>query len=81
MRTGAEDAAFNLIHLRTPALLRKIAPENFSHFAELFTAAVLQAAATGEALLDKELGNLAKQDVSRFERLNRRLQVSFALII
>ena len=52
-----------------------MAPENFTHFAELFTAAVLQAAATGEALLDEELGNLAKQNVSKFQRLNQRLQV------
>ena len=71
-----EDAAFSLIQHRVPALLRRVAPENFASLAELFTAAVLQAAATGEAVLDEELGHLAQQDVSRFQRLNQRLQVT-----
>jgi hypothetical protein len=36
---------------------------------------VLQAAATGEVVLDEELGNLASQDVSKFHRITQRLQV------
>lgn len=62
-------------------LLRKVAPENFAHFAELFTAAMLQAAATGEALLDEELGHLARQDVSKFQSLNQRLQVWYVVAV
>lgn len=77
--TGGDEAAMNLIQHRTPALLRKVAPENFAHLAELFTAAILQAAATGEALLDRELGNLAKQNVAKFQSLNQRLQVLMLL--
>ena len=56
--------------------LQGLLRDNYGAFAELFTAAVLQAAVTGEAVLDAELGRLAQQDVSRFQQLNQRLQVS-----
>lgn len=56
-------------------LLRGVASGNLRAFARLFCAAVLQAAATGEALLDSELGALAARNPSRFSRLNQRLQV------
>ena len=56
-------------------LVRGVASGNLSAFARLFCASVLQAAATGEALLDRELGALAARDPSRFSRLNQRLQV------
>ena len=49
-------------------------PETFPFLAELFLGALLEAATTGEALLDKELRDLAARDVPRFARLNRRLQ-------
>ena len=68
--------AFAFVQHRAPTFLRKVSPDSVAHLAELFTAAVLQAAATGEAVLDEELGSLAKQDVSRFRRLNQRLQVN-----
>ncbi|BDA45455.1 hypothetical protein COCOBI_07-2420 [Coccomyxa sp. Obi] len=55
-------------------LVRGVAAGNLGAFARLFCAAVLQAAATGEALLDRELGALAARDPSRFSRLNQRLQ-------
>lgn len=55
-------------------LLRRVQPDNLPHFARLFTAALLQAAATGEALLDDELGDLARRDPSRFSRLTQRFQ-------
>ncbi|KAK9901211.1 hypothetical protein WJX75_000422 [Coccomyxa subellipsoidea] len=55
-------------------LLRGVASGNLGAFSRLFCAAVLQAAATGEALLDSELGALAARDPSRFSRLNQRLQ-------
>ena len=58
-----------------PALLRRLRPDNLGAFAELFTAAVLQAAATGEPLLDESLSSLASRDVARFHQLNQRLQV------
>ncbi len=35
----------------------------------------MQAAATGESLLDEELSRLARKDVARFHSLNQRLQV------
>ncbi len=35
---------------------------------------VFQAAATGETILDDELSSLASRNVSRFQRLNQRLQ-------
>jgi len=70
-----EEAAYGLIQHRAPILLRKVSSDNFAHLAELFTAAVLQAAATGEAVLDEELGSLASQDVSKFQRITQRLQV------
>lgn len=76
--TGGEDAAFTLLQHKAPAFLRKVSLDSVPHLAELFTAAVLQAAATGEAVLDEELGNLAQQNVSRFQRLNQRLQVSLS---
>lgn len=56
-------------------LVRGVASGNLGAFARLFCASVLQAAATGEALLDRELGALAARDPSRFSRLNQRLQV------
>lgn len=62
------------LQARASDLLRALRPDNFGPFAELFTAAVLQAAATGEALLDEELTNLAKRNVDRFHSLNRRMQ-------
>lgn len=61
---------------RAPALVRGCAPANLGAFAALFTAALLQAAATGEALLDEELGTLAARDPGRFSRLNARMQAS-----
>jgi hypothetical protein len=56
-------------------LVRRVQPDNLPAFARLFTAALLQAAATGEALLDDELGDLARRDPSRFSRLTQRFQV------
>ena len=65
--------------------LRTLRPDNYPTFAELFTTALLQAAATGETLLDErpegeskstlKLQKLADKDASKFYRLNQRLQV------
>lgn len=60
--------------------LRALRPDNYATFAELFTTALLQAAATGEALLDEsassqKLQKLADKDTSKFYRLNQRMQV------
>ncbi len=57
-------------------VMRKLRPDNARDFAELVTEGILQAAATGEALLDDELAGLARQDTSKFQRLNQRMQVS-----
>lgn len=40
--------------------------------------APLQAAATGETLLDEELSSLARKNVGRFHSLNQRLQAQGA---
>lgn len=58
-----------------PRLVRQIHEQNLPHFARLFTAVVLQAAAAGEALLDRELTELAQRNPARFSRLNQRMQV------
>ena len=59
-----------------PRLVRQIQDPNLPLFARLFTAVVLQAAAAGEALLDKELTDLAQRNPSKFSRLNQRMQVA-----
>jgi hypothetical protein len=70
-----DGVVFGRIQVSSSNLLRTLRPDNFSAFAELLTAAILQAAATGDALLDEELATLAKRDgVSRFHSLNRRMQ-------
>lgn len=56
--------------------IRALRPDNYTPFAELFVAALLQAAATGESLLDSKLEDLAKRDVAKFFRLNQRMQAS-----
>ncbi len=60
--------------------LRALRPDNYATFAELFTTALLQAAATGETLLDEsestqKLQQLADKDTAKFYRLNQRMQV------
>ncbi len=69
-----EAAELATLSRRAPALVRSVAPANLGAFAALFTAALLQAASTGEALLDEELGSLAARDPGRFSRLNLRMQ-------
>jgi len=70
-----DGVVFGRIQVASSNLLRTLRPDNFLAFAELLTAAILQAAATGDALLDEELAKLAKRDgVSRFHSLNRRMQ-------
>lgn len=65
-----------LIQEESGQLLRGLRIDNYDPFAELFTAAVLQAAITGETVMDEELTGIAKQNVSRFESLNKRFQVT-----
>ena len=59
-------------------LLRSLMPGNFVYFAELFVGAVMQAAATGDAFMDKEshqmLEKLAsKGGISRLMALGKRM--------
>ncbi|KAI3423926.1 hypothetical protein D9Q98_009760 [Chlorella vulgaris] len=70
---GDEAALLGMLQHSAADLLRRLRPDNYAAFAELFTAAVLQAAATGEALLDEELSRLARKNVGRFHSLNQRL--------
>ena len=69
-----EAAALKILQDQANPLLRRLRRDNFNSFAELFTAAVLQAAATGEALMDEELTGLAKRNLNKFHSLNKRLQ-------
>lgn len=78
MCADGEAAVLSVLVEGAGRLLRGVASGNLGAFARLFCAAVLQAAATGEALLDSELGALAARDPSRFSRLNQRLQVCAA---
>ena len=75
-RAGEEAAAFEVLAESAPRLVRQIMEQNLPHFARLFTAVVLQAAAAGEALLDQELTDLAQRNPARFSRLNQRMQVT-----
>ena len=68
-------------HVRKP--LRLLRHDNYATFAEIFTTALLQAAATGETLVgsdqsksDKVLQKQADKDASKIFRLNQRMQVS-----
>jgi hypothetical protein len=57
-------------------LLAALTPEGLWHVAELFTACVLQAASTGEALVEPRLVVLAEKDPGRFLKLQQRLNRS-----
>ena len=72
---GGVAAAYEVLSEGAPGLVRGIHAEALPHFARLLTAVVLQAAAAGEALLDKELTDLAQRNLAKFSRLNQRLQV------
>ena len=65
-----------LIQEESSQLLRSLRVDNYEPFAELFTAAVLQAAVTGETIMDDELTGIAQQNLSRFQSLNKRFQMS-----
>ncbi|KAL3158178.1 hypothetical protein ABBQ32_011767 [Trebouxia sp. C0010 RCD-2024] len=66
-------------HVHKP--LRRLRHDNYSTFADIFTTALLQAAATGETLLDsgnsktaRTLQKQADKDASKIFRLNQRMQ-------
>ncbi|KXZ46365.1 hypothetical protein GPECTOR_44g42 [Gonium pectorale] len=73
---SASATAEQLIPLRAQAgeVLAALHPDNLPFFAELFTGCVLQAAATGESLVEGDLASLASRNPSRFQRLNQRMQ-------
>lgn len=56
-------------------LLGRLHPANYGAFASIIVAAMLRAAAVGEAFLDDSLSSLAQRDPSRFQQLNERLTV------
>lgn len=75
--SNAGDATvLRIIQEDSSQMLRGLRVDNYEPFAELFTAAVLQAAATGETIMDEELTGIAKQNLSRFQSLNRRFQMN-----
>lgn len=71
---GGDEAVMAYMQQHARRTLRALRPDNYAPFAELFVAALLQAAATGESLLDSKLEDLAKRDVAKFYRLNQRMQ-------
>ena len=78
---GAAVLLYMQQHVRKP--LRLLRHDNYATFAEIFTTALLQAAATGETLVgsdqskdDKVLQKHADKDASKIFRLNQRMQVS-----
>ncbi|KAK9821451.1 hypothetical protein WJX81_000950 [Elliptochloris bilobata] len=71
---GDDVAVYSCFAERAPALLRRLRADNVPAFARLFVATVMQAAVTGEALLDDELRRIARRNTARFGRLNLRLQ-------
>ncbi|GLI71729.1 hypothetical protein VaNZ11_017023 [Volvox africanus] len=73
---GPASVAELLVPLRSQCLevLQSLHPDNLPFFAELFTSCVLQAAATGESLVEGDLANLASRNPSKFHRLNQRMQ-------
>lgn len=54
-------------------LLLQLAPSNLAYLSELFMACVLQAASTGEPLLEPALVLIAEKDPGRFQKLQQRL--------
>ena len=77
---GAAVLLYMQQHVRKP--LHALRHDNYGPFADLFTTALLQAAATGETLLDsgdsitaKTLKRLADKDASKIFKLNQRMQV------
>ncbi|GIM17143.1 hypothetical protein Vretimale_19668 [Volvox reticuliferus] len=73
---GSVSVSELLVPLRSQCLdvLQSLHPDNLPFFAELFTGCVLQAAATGESLVEGDLANLASRNPSKFHRLNQRMQ-------
>lgn len=59
--------------LTAKQLLLQLAPGNQTYLAELFTACVLQAASTGEPILDPHLAVMAERDPGKFHKLQQRL--------
>jgi hypothetical protein len=58
--------------LKASELLLALQPGNLSGFAAIFMGGFLQAARTGEAILDDQLASLEQKDPSRFQRLSQR---------
>uniref|UniRef100_A0A383W3N2 Uncharacterized protein n=1 Tax=Tetradesmus obliquus TaxID=3088 RepID=A0A383W3N2_TETOB len=54
-------------------LLLQLAPGNQGYLAELFTACVLQAASSGEPILEPQLAMMAQREPSKFHKLQQRL--------
>ena len=73
---AGDSTVLRIIQEDSRQLLRGLRVDNYEPFAELFTAAVLQAAATGETIMDEELTGIAKQNLSRFQSLNKRFQMN-----
>lgn len=73
---GGDEAVMAYMQQHARRTLRALRPDNYTPFAELFVAALLQAAATGESLPDSELEALATKNAAKFYRLNQRMQAS-----
>eukprot|EP00798_Chlamydomonas_sp_ICE-L_P015366 gene15368-21452_t len=63
-----------VLKARVLELVGSLHPSNEPFFAELFAMCVLQAATTGEALMEGAVASLAMRNPSKFQALNQRLQ-------
>lgn len=70
----ASEGALMAVQTKSREVIRRVFPDNYPYLADLFAACVLQAALTGEAVLDEQLATLARRDLSKFQRLKQRLQ-------
>ncbi|KAF6264178.1 hypothetical protein COO60DRAFT_1457746 [Scenedesmus sp. NREL 46B-D3] len=79
-RTSAAAVATTELHellselsVAAKQLLLQLAPGNQGHLAELFTACVLQAASSGEPILEPQLAMMAQREPGKFHKLQQRL--------
>jgi hypothetical protein len=64
------------VGLAAKQLLLQLAPSNQPYLAELFTACVLQAASSGEPILDPQLAMMAVRDPGKFQKLQQRVELT-----
>eukprot|EP00775_Hariotina_reticulata_P002815 gene2815-3107_t len=64
------------VGLAAKQLLLQLTPGNQPYLAELFTACVLQAASSGEPILEPQLAMMAVRDPGKFQKLQQRVELT-----